>query len=238
VIIKPPSLPSDAAQGRKTLADELRRQIADEILEGHLPPGLRLDEQDLAARFGVSRTPVREALKLLIATGLVQERARKGVLVATLTQERLAEMFEVMGELEASCARFAAQRMSQAEKRALADLHQDAAQLMPTGDDGAYDLFNDAFHAAIYSGAHNVFLEETALTIRQRVRPFRRAQFRVTGRLEQSWAEHDSVVRAIVRSDGEAAYHSMRAHVSAVGTASADYLSLKRGTPSAPTTKS
>ena len=210
---------------RRTLADDLRRQIADEILEGRLGSGQHLDEQDLAARFGVSRTPVREALRLLAATGLVQERPRKGMVVAVITPERMAEMFEVMGEIEAACARLAAQRMTPEERRALADLHSSARHLAAEADPGAYDMFNTEFHSAIYLGAHNGFLEETARGMRQRLRPFRRAQFRMTGRMEHSWAEHDAVVRAILRGDGETAYHTMRAHVSAVGDASADYLS-------------
>ncbi|OAN43026.1 GntR family transcriptional regulator [Paramagnetospirillum marisnigri] len=209
---------------KRTLADDLRRQMADEILDGRLPPGQHLDEQDLAARFGVSRTPVREALRLLAATGLVQERPRKGAVVATVTPERMAEMFEAMGEIEAACARFAALRMTPDERRALADLHADAARLAAEADPSAYDLFNTEFHSAIYAGAHNGFLEETARAMRQRLRPFRRAQFRMTGRVAHSWAEHDAVVRAILRADGETAYHVMRAHVSAVSDASADYL--------------
>lgn len=207
-----------------TLTEDLRRQIADDVLDGRLAPGQHLDEQELAARFGVSRTPVREALRLLAATGLVQERPRKGAVVAVVTQDRMAEMFEAMGEIEAACARFAALRMTPEERRKLADLHAAAAALVAGSDPGAYDLFNTEFHSALYAGAHNGFLQETALAMRQRLRPFRRAQFRVAGRVEHSWAEHDAVVRAILRGDGEAAYHTMRAHVSAVSDASTDYL--------------
>lgn len=207
-----------------TRTEDLRRQLADEILEGRLPPGQHLDEQELAARFGVSRTPVREALRLLAATGLVQERPRKGAVVAVITQERMAEMFETMGEIEAACARFCALRMTAEEKRALAELHSGAAGLVKASDPETYDQFNTEFHSALYAGCHNGFLEETARATRQRLRPFRRAQFRVSGRVEHSWAEHDAVVRAILRGDGEAAYHTMRAHVSAVGDASADLL--------------
>ncbi|MBF0332747.1 MAG: GntR family transcriptional regulator, partial [Alphaproteobacteria bacterium] len=156
------------------------------------------------------------------------DRPRKGVVVATVTPERMAEMFEVMGELEASCARFAALRMSAEERRDLAALHAKAVAL---SDPGAYDQINTEFHSAIYAGCHNSFLDETARAMRQRVRPFRRAQFRLTGRLADSWAEHDAVVRAILRGDVEGAYYAMRAHVSAVGSASADLLS---GLPSAP----
>ncbi len=88
-----------------TLAETVRQQIADDILRGALSPGARLDEIGLAKRFNLSRTPVREALRQLTATGLVEMRPRRGVIVALPGDSALAEMFEVMGELEASCAR-------------------------------------------------------------------------------------------------------------------------------------
>lgn len=216
--------PATDRQSRGTLAETLRRQLADDILDGRLLPGVRLDETELAARFGVSRTPVREAFKLLAATGLVQVRPNKGVIVTAITPERLTEMFEVMGEIEAACARFAARRMTEAERATLAALHAEAGTLAESGDREAYDSLNTRFHSAIYAGAHNDFMAETAQAIRQRLRPFRRAQFRLDGRLSRSWLEHDAVVRAILLGDGEAAYHAMRVHVTAVGGASADYV--------------
>lgn len=221
--------PAAGRQSRGTLAETLRRQLADDILDGRLLPGIRLDEQELATRFGVSRTPVREAFKLLAATGLVQVRPNKGVVVTAITPDRLSEMFEVMGEIEAACARLAARRMTREERTALSDLHADAGRLAQGGNPDSYDELNTRFHSAIYAGAHNEFLEETALSIRQRLRPFRRAQFRVTGRLTRSWLEHDGVVRAILAGDGEAAYHAMRMHVTAVGDASADYVGRAGG---------
>jgi DNA-binding GntR family transcriptional regulator len=219
------SLVGDRRQNAKvTLAEDLRRQIADEIMAGRLHPGMRLDEQELAGRYNVSRTPVREALKLLAATGLIESRPRKGVVVAVVTAERMSEMFEVMGELEASCARLAALRMTAEEKTTLAGLHRRGDALRTAGDPDLYDQVNTDFHSLIYAATHNRFLEETAQAMRARLRPFRRAQFRVAGRLDQSWREHDSVVRAILLGDGEMAYYAMRAHVSAVGNASADYM--------------
>ncbi|KAA0595369.1 DNA-binding GntR family transcriptional regulator [Azospirillum lipoferum] len=223
-----PTEPLDR-QSRGTLAETLRRHLADDILDGRLLPGVRLDEQELAARFGVSRTPVREAFKLLAATGLVQVRPNKGVVVTSITPERLAQMFEVMGEIEAACARFAAQRMTAEERQRLAALHAEAGALARAGDREAYDAMNTRFHSAIYAGAHNDYMQETAQAIRQRLRPFRRAQFRVSGRLSLSWLEHDSVVRAILHGDGEAAYHALRLHVTTVGDASADYVGRSSG---------
>ena len=106
---------------RVTLVERLSQQLADDIADGALAPGTKLDAQSLARRFDVSRTPVRETQSRLASSGLVEKQAHRGVVVATVSLERLLQMFEVMTELEGACARFAAERMSAAEKRALAE---------------------------------------------------------------------------------------------------------------------
>src|SRR3954469_17799962 len=106
-----------------TRAEELRLQLADEIVRGMLAPGTPLDETDIARRFNVSRTPVREALRQLVASGLVDARAHRGAVVAHPDPERLAGMFEAMAELEALCAGMAAERMTTSERHALQSLH-------------------------------------------------------------------------------------------------------------------
>ena len=105
--------------GRRTLAEELRLQLADEIVRGTLEPGAALDEMELARRFRVSRTPVREAIRQLTASGLIEARAHRAAVVARPSEERLIGMFEAMAELEALCAGFAAERMTGTERRAL-----------------------------------------------------------------------------------------------------------------------
>ncbi len=106
-----------------TRAEDLRRQIADDIVRGGLAPGAPLDETELAQRFKVSRTPVREALRQLAASGLVEARPHRGAVVARPSPERLGAMFEAMAELEALCAGLAAERMKPAERRRLEALH-------------------------------------------------------------------------------------------------------------------
>ena len=110
--------------GRRTLAEELHLQLADEIVRGVLVPGSALDEMELARRFRVSRTPVREAIRQLSANGLIEARAHRGAVVARPSETRLAEMFETMAELEALCAKLAAERMTGAERRALEAAHE------------------------------------------------------------------------------------------------------------------
>ena len=198
---------------RKTLAEELRLQLADEIVRGTLAPGATLDETKLARRFQVSRTPVREAIRLLAASGLVEARAHRAALVAQPSGELLAGMFEAMAELEALCAGFAAERMSGEERRSLEDNHENLRVLIHSGDPQRYHEVNEAFHACIYSGAHNRYLADMTLSTRARVQPFRRAQFRVFGRLAKSHDEHDHVVEAILRGDRAAAANAMREHI-------------------------
>lgn len=211
-----------------TTVDEMIRTLADDIVNGILPPGEKLDELGLADRFGVSRTPVREALGQLSAMGLAERRPNRGCVVAIITDQRLTDMFEAMAELESACARLAAQRMSAGERRALDALHQSAATLVHDGAQDAYSSFNLQFHGLIYEGCHSSYLRDLVSTTRSRLAPFRRAQFRMLGRLRKSWEEHDAIVTAILRGDGEAAAIATRAHVITVSAASAAFVSDTR----------
>jgi len=208
-----------------TLADDLRRRLEEDIIDGLLKPGERLDEQTLAARFGVSRTPVREALRQMTASGLVERRPRQGTVVATPTIPKMIEMFEVMSELEGLCARPAARRMTPVEREDLKKIHQACGGLMKRGDVDEYYAMNKEFHRLIYWGSHNQYLEETTRTIRRRVDAFRRNQLRQAGRIADSYAEHEGVLNAILEGNGERAGDLMRAHVSIQGDVLADFIS-------------
>ena len=211
--------------GRRTLAEELRLQLADEIVRGTLVPGAALDEMALARRFRVSRTPVREAIRQLTASGLIEARAHRAAVVARPGQERLIGMFEAMAELEALSAGFAAERMTGTERRALELVHEEMRALIRIGDPQRFHEVNEAFHGAIYAGARNAYLAELALATRARVQPFRRAQFRTLGRLSKSHMEHDRVVTAIQRGERERAATEMRVHITTVREAYEVYAS-------------
>jgi DNA-binding GntR family transcriptional regulator len=198
---------------RQTLAETLRLQLADDIVRGMLQPGTALDESELARRFAVSRTPVREAIRLLAASGLVETSAHRAAVVARPSPERLTGMFEVMAELEALCANLAAERMTGAERRELEAAHEELRALINSGDPQRYHEVNEAFHGVIYAGTHNDYLTELTLGTRTRVSPYRRAQFRNLGRLAKSHVEHDRVVVAILRGDRDGAAAAMRAHI-------------------------
>jgi DNA-binding GntR family transcriptional regulator len=199
-----------------TRAEELRLQLADEIVRGVLPPGAPLDETDIARRFKVSRTPVREALRQLAASGLIETRAHRGAVVARPSIERLTGMFEAMAELEALCAGLAAERMPPVERHKLEAVHEELRVLSHAGNPDRFHEVNERFHNTIYGGSQNAYIAEMTLATRVRVQPFRRAQFRNLGRLAKSHAEHDRVVVAIMRGDRTGAAGAMRAHIELV----------------------
>ena len=211
---------------KRTSAEEIRRELAGRIIGGVLKPGTALDETLLAAEFAVSRTPVREALRLLAASGLIDQKPHAKALVAKPDEEALAGMFEVMGYLEALCAGLCAKMMNADERQGLDDLHSTMAGIVRAGDATGYAEANDEFHAAIYEGAHNAYLNDLTRSTRQRLAPFRRAQFGALGRLSKSHAEHGDVVEAILRGDRAAAELAMRKHIAIVEDA---YQSLARG---------
>src|SRR6201993_3741812 len=117
-----------------TLAESLRQKLEGAIAAGHLEPGSRLDEQEIAQRFGVSRTPVREAFRLMAANNLVELRGRQGAMVRSIKAQALIEMFQVMAELEGLCARLAARRVSQKWGEEISAIHQRLVAASQSGD--------------------------------------------------------------------------------------------------------
>ncbi|MDM5181154.1 GntR family transcriptional regulator [Massilia sp. DJPM01] len=202
----------------------LREAIEEMIAVGALAPGQHLDETELAARFHVSRTPIRETLIQLASMGLVVIRPRRGAVVAELGPQQLVEMFEVMSELEATCSRLAARRMTPADHVRLLAAHEACREARDASDPDAYFYKNEAFHEVIYAGSHNQFLFEQTRNLYRRLRPYRRLQLRVRDRVGASWAEHDGVVRAILAGDGEKAEQLTRSHVMIQGQRFADLM--------------
>ncbi|MUO78567.1 FCD domain-containing protein [Agrobacterium vitis] len=200
--------------------EQLVRAIADLIIVGDLKPDDKLDEGSLATRFEVSRTPVREALRQLCAMGLVERKPNKSAVVTNVTGQFLTSMFEAMAELEAVCARLAAERMTLEERRALERMHRSSIRIVQAGQTEDYSAYNIEFHNRIYQGAHNQHILELVTQTRSRLAPFRRAQFRLTGRLSLSFQEHEAIVNAILRGEKTAAAEAAYRHVEIVGDAS------------------
>jgi DNA-binding GntR family transcriptional regulator len=200
-----------------TRVDQLRESIEEGIATGTLVPGAPLDEAELMSQFQVSRTPVREALLQLAAAGMVELRPRHGAVVAEISLHRLVEMFEVMAELEAMCGRLAARRMTATQIETLRAAHVACAAAVDANDPDGYYHLNEQFHFEIYEGSHNSFLHDQAKALHRRLRPYRRLQLRVKGRMGASFAEHQAVVDALAAGDGEAAAAALRGHVMVQG---------------------
>jgi DNA-binding GntR family transcriptional regulator len=198
-------------------SDVIAEMLEGMILDGTFADGERLDEVQLARRFSVSRTPLREALQRLALSGLVERRPRRGVFVRQPGPIELMEMFEVMAELEAACARLAAIRITD---DALGEMHATNARCqaaVEAGDSDGYYRENERFHAILYRQSGNAYLEQECLRLHRRLTPFRRLQLRLRGRLAQSMAEHEAVVAALEQGDARAASDAIRSHVAVQG---------------------
>lgn len=209
---KPPAV-------KQTRAEILQARLAEAIVSGRLAPGAVLDEAQIAAAYDVSRTPVREALRQLSASGLVEVRPHRGAVVAKPHAQDLVDMFAVMAELEALCAGLAAVGMASQERQDLEALHERMGALVRAGDPRAYGEANVAFHQAIYAGAHNGYLADLTAATRRRLAPFRRAQLDAGDRIARSHAEHGAVVQAILRGDRQSAAGAMHGHLTNTATA-------------------
>jgi DNA-binding GntR family transcriptional regulator len=212
-----------------TLSDDIFHALARDILAGKFEPGERLDEPSICRKFKVSRTPIREALRRLSGTGLVEITPRRGVTVARIDAEQLSEMFEALAEFEGLCARLSAVRMTTLEKRRLELLNENRQRRVAKGEKDFVTLNND-FHESIYQGSHNSSIATATRNFRRRLAPFRAFQF-LPGQTEYSFHEHDDIVSAIVSSDPERAYKVMRNHVIGTGVQVVEHFSRDREAP-------
>tara|TARA_R100000935_G_scaffold18496_2_gene35770 strand:+ start:796 stop:1461 length:666 start_codon:yes stop_codon:yes gene_type:complete len=191
----------------------LRDAIEDRILTGALRPGARLDEVTLAQDFGVSRTPIRQALFQLAATGLVEQFPRRGAFVVDPGPVRLREMFEVMAELEALCARNAARRATASDAETLQACHDHCVAAAESGDSDTYYYANEAFHEAIRVIGGNDFLHLEINRTQKRLQAYRRLQLRARARVGTSLQEHARILEAIIAGNAAEAADAMRTHV-------------------------
>ncbi|QFT59484.1 HTH-type transcriptional regulator LutR [Sulfitobacter sp. THAF37] len=198
-------------------AVNIARSLEEMIFDGTFADGDRLDEVRLAEQFGVSRTPLREALQRLESSGLVTLIPRRGAFVRQPGPLELLEMFEVMAEMEAVCARLAARRMSNGALDELREANRRCEAASDAQDPDLYYAENERFHAAIYRESGNSFLEQESLKLQKRLRPFRRQQLRSRGRLKQSLSEHQVIVAALAEGDSVAAANAVRDHVTVQG---------------------
>jgi len=209
-------------------AERIYTSLEKVIISGAVQPGSRFEEAELCRQFGVSRTPVRDALMQLSATGLIELRHRQGAVVTAIPLAKMAQMFEVMAELEALCASLAAQRMTITERHLLETAQQDCRDFAGDGsEDGLSRYFeaNYAFHRVIYEGAHNDFLYQQTMQLRNRLTPYRRFRLQSPARLKISSEEHQQILECILAGDSAAAAATTRAHLTIQSALLADIAS-------------
>ncbi|MFC4487540.1 MULTISPECIES: GntR family transcriptional regulator [Tepidiphilus] len=197
----------------QALYQEVAERLRQRIFAHELPPGQPIDELGLAAEYGISRTPLREALKVLAAEGLVTLIPRRGAFVSQISASELDAIFDVLAVLEGHAARRAAERLDEGAAQRLRRLHQ---RLEETAHPGAIDEFfeaNQAFHAEVLRLANNPFLSSTIQDLRQKIRLSRHHSLYDEGRLERSLQEHRELLAALLEGEAAAAERCMREHL-------------------------
>ena len=198
---------------QSSLHDEVAAQLRERIFAGELAPGGFLDEVRLAQEMNISRTPLREALKVLTAEGLVRHEPRRGCFVNEVTEQDLDEIFPVIGLLEGRCAYEAAQHASDADIETLEALHQKLAKHARARRITEYYEANFAIHEAIIRLAGNRWLAGVIADLRKILRLARLQQLHAPGRLDQSLSEHLAVFAALKARDADGAEAAMRTHL-------------------------
>ena len=193
------------------VADRLRKRIYDQDLR----PGDPIDEKELCAAFGISRTPVREALKVLASESLVDLIPNRGCRVRHLDRGELSDLFPVMAVLEGLCAREAVERSGPEDLLRLEALHIQLEQLAAAGDVHGYYDTKFRFHQAVQELSRNRWLQRQAAELRKILRLARHHQLTVAGRLQQSLEEHRRMMDGFRRRDAEAVERTMKEHLMA-----------------------
>jgi DNA-binding GntR family transcriptional regulator len=200
-------------RNRSERTEAIAEILEADIVEGRLLPGERLDEHRLAERFGVSRTPVRETLRRLVAKGLVEEQAAQGCAVARTSLHELLEMFEMVNELETSAAGLAAQRIDQNEANRLREAVAECKRVAEFEDGVAYSRANLAFHEVVYTASGNRFLVDAIRQVSARAARFRCLALRLPGWSATSAFEHAEIAEAIIARDTPRARRLMARHM-------------------------
>ncbi len=198
-------------------ADLIADELEEMIFTGRFKDGDRLDEIRLAKQFDVSRTPIREALQRLVLSGLAAQLPHRGVFVHQPGPVELVEMFETMAEIEAVCGKLAAKRISDAALGDLEMANERCHQAIADNDTDGYYRENERFHQIIYRQSGNSFLAQEAQRLQHRLKPFRRIQLRLRGRMAQSMSEHEAIVAALKAGDPVGAADALRGHVAVQG---------------------
>ena len=197
----------------RPLYEEVADQLRNRIFAHEIAPGAWIDEQSLAKEFGISRTPMREAIKVLAAEGLITMKLRRGAYVTEVNRGDLEQIFTVLSLLEGEAAKEAATKAKESDLNALDDLH---LRLEKAAADRNLDLFfeiNVRFHERIISIAANPWMTSVIDDLRKVLKLQRRDSLSRSGRLQQSLSEHREILKALLKRDPLAAKEAMRTHL-------------------------
>ena len=194
-------------------ADKLISDIRKEVSSGILKPGDQLEVNALAERFGVSRTPIREAIRTLVESGVLETRPRKGSFVRVLSAKQLLDLFQVAAELEGMACRLAALSLTKENVEAIESGLAKCTQAAEFQNNVEYAMANLDFHTAIHNASGNDWLIEQLRQLQINLNSYRTMPYEIRGRLNKSTDEHKIICDAILSGDGEHACNLMRDHM-------------------------
>ena len=198
---------------RRSLHDEVVERLRSMIVEGELPAGQRIPERVLCERFGISRTPLREALKVLATEGLIDLLPNRGALVSRISAEGLQEAFEVMGALEALAGELACARIGESDLAAIRERHERMVRCYHEGRLNDYFALNQAIHEALLAAADNRVLEAHYGRLRGQVARARFAANLSDARWREAVAEHEEMLEALEARDGDRLGRILKRHL-------------------------
>ncbi len=198
---------------RRYLHDEVAERLRELILSGDLEPKARVNELELTERFGISRTPLREAIKILATEGLLELLPNRGARVASISNQEIDDMIEVVAGLEATAADLACRRITDAEVAAIEGLHGRMVEAWRRGDDPAYFGLNREIHEAIMAASRNATLQGIYANLSGRIQRTRYSAHKTPEQWARAVDEHEEMIRLLNARDGERLASVMRAHI-------------------------
>ncbi len=194
----------------RALYEEVAERLRERIFRRELPPGSWIDELKLAEEYGISRTPLREALKVLAAEGLVTMKLRRGAYVTEVSERDLAEVYHLLALLESDAAGVAAERASELQIQQLRQLHERLRSARHDREE--FFRINEAFHGELLQIAGNRWRDQMVADLRKVMKLNRHHSLLKAGRIEESLAEHEAIMQALLERNGPAAADRMREH--------------------------
>ena len=206
------SKPMPASLAPRALYEEVAERLRQRIYQRELEPGSWIDEMRIAEEYGISRTPMREALKVLAAEGLVTMKVRRGAYVTEVSEKDLRDVYHLLALLESDAAAVVAERATREQREALQALHQELERSQDQREQ--FFAVNERFHLLLLEMADNKWRSQMVADLRKVMKLHRHASLFKTGRIGESLAEHRAILAALLSGDAELARTRMREHFS------------------------